>query len=65
MGSPEPCIGDLVMLIARLVHQVRNHDPDNDVADKAMDYLRRHDLERPILREAMPTNRPRTHGERE
>lgn len=45
-----PTIADLGMLLARLVQQVRKHDPQNDVADKAMDYLRRKDLAGSILR---------------
>jgi hypothetical protein len=46
-----PTIADLGMLVARLVQQVRKHDPENDVATKAMDYLRRKDLQGSILRE--------------
>ncbi len=46
-----PTIGDLGMLVARLVRQVRKHDPKNDVAEKAMDYLRRKDLTGSVLRE--------------
>ena len=51
--SPEgpSTIADLVMLVARLIHQVRKHEPDNDVAEKAMDYLRRKDLVGAVLRE--------------
>lgn len=47
-----PTITDLAMLVARLVQQVRKHDVTNDVAEKAMDYLRRKDLVGSILREA-------------
>jgi len=39
-----PTISDLAMLVARLVQQVRKHDAENDVASKAMDYLRRKEL---------------------
>lgn len=39
------------MLVARLVQQVRKHDPSNEVAEKAMDYLRRKDLAGSVLRE--------------
>lgn len=46
-----PTIGDLAMLVARLVQQVRKHDPSNEVAEKAMDYLRRKDLAGSVLRE--------------
>ena len=47
----EPRIADLVMLIGRLVQQVRRFDKDNPVAEKAMDYLRRKSLGPSILRE--------------
>lgn len=47
----KPKVGDLAMLVARLVHQVRIHDANNDVAAKAMDYLRRKDLAGSVLRE--------------
>lgn len=43
-------VSDLVMLVSRLVQQVRNHDETNDVAEKAMDYLRRKDLILSIIR---------------
>lgn len=47
----EPRISDLVMLIGRLVHQVRKHDVSNPVSESAMDYLRRKNLSASILRE--------------
>lgn len=43
-------VSNLVILIARLVQQVRNNDPENDVATKAMDYLKRADLQPSMLR---------------
>lgn len=46
----EPTIADLAMLVARLIRQVRKHDAGNEVAEKAMGYLRRHDLQGSILR---------------
>ena len=46
-----PTIADLSMLVARLVQQVRKHDPANSVAESAMDYLRRKNLAGSILRE--------------
>lgn len=52
----QPTIADLAMLVSRLVQQVRKHDPTNDVAEKAMDYLRRKDLTGSILRETMPAH---------
>ena len=47
----DPRVGDLAMLVARLIQQVRHQDPQNDVAEKAMDYLRRKDLRGSVLRE--------------
>lgn len=47
----EMVVADLGMLVARLVRQVRKHDPENDVAKKAMDYLRRKGFQFAILRE--------------
>lgn len=47
----EPTIGDLAMLVARLIRQVCLHDPANPVAAKAMDYLQRKDLAGSVLRE--------------
>lgn len=47
----EMMVADLGMLVARLVQQVRKHDPENDVAKKSMDYLRRKEFQFSILRE--------------
>lgn len=49
--AQEPRTADLVMLVGRLVQQVRKHDAANPVAEKAMDYLRRKELSPSILRE--------------
>lgn len=43
-------VGNLVILVGRLIQQVRKHDPDNDVVEKALDYLKRANLEPSILR---------------
>lgn len=43
-------VANLVMLVGRLVQQVRKHEKDNPVVDKAMDYLRRNDLNPSILK---------------
>lgn len=51
MSDPHRPIDDLVMLVARLSRQVRKYDPTNEVAKKAMDYLKRKDLANAILRE--------------
>lgn len=37
-------VANLVLLVGRLVQQVRKHDKENPVVEKAMDYLRRSDL---------------------
>jgi hypothetical protein len=41
---------NLSILVARLVQQVRKHDVNNDVANKAMDYIKRANLDGSILR---------------
>jgi len=43
-------VGNLVILVGRLIQQVRKHDDSNDVVEKAMGYLRRTDLTPSILR---------------
>jgi hypothetical protein len=50
MSTSAQQVGNLAVLVARLVKQVRKHDPLNDVAAKAMDYLRREELDGSILR---------------
>lgn len=35
---------DLAMLVGRLIHQVRNNDPDNKTAKQALGYLERNGL---------------------
>lgn len=52
LQKSQPTIADLAMLVSRLVQQVRKYDPTNDVAEKAMNYLRRKDLTGSILRES-------------
>jgi hypothetical protein len=37
-------VGDLAILVARLVRELRKAAPTNDLADKAMDYLKREGL---------------------
>jgi hypothetical protein len=41
---------DMAMLIRQLVHKVKNLSPDSSLADRAMDYLKRHGLEGGPLR---------------
>lgn len=43
-------VDDLAMLVRLLVHSIRKHSPDNETARKAMDYLRRHELQGSPLR---------------
>lgn len=43
---------NLVTLVGRLIQQVRKHDANNPVVEKAMEYLRRNDLQPSILRGA-------------
>lgn len=49
----EPTVPDLAMLVARLIYQVGRFDPGNDTAKKAMDYLRRKNLQQSVLRQAI------------
>ena len=48
--NEEPKISDLCMLVARLARQLLRVDPNNDVATKAIDYLRRKSLGPKVLR---------------
>lgn len=43
-------VDDLAMLVRLLVHSLRKHSPDNETARKAVDYLRRHELQGSPLR---------------
>lgn len=43
-------VTNLVLLVGRLVHQVRRHEAENTVVEQAMDYLRRANLQPVILR---------------
>lgn len=43
-------VGNLVLLVGRLVQQVRKHDSENQTVEQAMDYLRRANLQPSILR---------------
>ena len=48
--TAEQHVGNLVMLVARLVQQVRKHESDNKTVEQAIDYLKRSDLQPSILR---------------
>lgn len=50
-GRELSSIADLAMLVRRLVQQITKHEPENDVAEKAMEYLQRKDLIGSIVRE--------------
>ena len=48
----ETIVDDLAQLVMRLVHQLRKAEPDNELSDKALDYLKRNGLTGLILRDA-------------
>ena len=48
--EPPPTIEDLAMIVRRLVRRLRNHNPQDDVARQAFDYLRLKGLQGNILR---------------
>ncbi|MBB5448417.1 hypothetical protein HDG38_007070, partial [Paraburkholderia sp. WSM4177] len=58
-------VDDLAMLVRKLVRHVRKARPDNNMADMAMDYLRRHGLEESPLRAAAPQAGALTDSQRE
>ena len=41
---------DLAILIRKLVRKIKNTSPDSNLADRALDYLKRHGLEGSVLR---------------
>lgn len=43
---------ELAALVRRLAHSLRKASPDNELADKALDYLKRNGLTGSILRDA-------------
>lgn len=60
MKQPETCeisqtaacgkVDELAMLVRQLVHSLRKASPGNDLADRALDYLKRHGLAGTFLR---------------
>jgi len=46
----ESVTDDLTLLVRRLAHALRKAAPGNDLAAKALDYLKRHGMEGSILR---------------
>lgn len=51
-GMPEPTVGDLAALVARLVRALRKAAPGHELAEKAADYLKRKRLLSPLRSEA-------------
>ncbi len=47
-------VDELAALVRQLVRSLRKHSPDNETARKAMDYLRRHELQGSPLRGLSP-----------
>lgn len=47
-------VDDLAMLVRQLVHSLRKHSPDNTTAARAVDYLKRHELQGSPLRSLSP-----------
>jgi hypothetical protein len=45
-----PCVDDLSALVRQLVHRLRKAAPDNDLPEKALDYLKRKGLQGSPLR---------------
>ena len=54
IDTPSTSADDLSALVARLAQALRKAAPDNDLADKAMDYLARHGVAPSPLRDAHP-----------
>ena len=52
LEQSETIVDDLAQLVMRLVHQLRKAEPDNELSDKALDYLKRNGLTGSILRPA-------------
>lgn len=47
-------VDELAALVRLLVHSIRKHSPDNETARRAMDYLKRHELQGSPLRGLSP-----------
>jgi len=50
IDTPSPSLDDMATLIRRLVRGLRKAAPSNDLADKAMDYLKRMGLDADVMR---------------
>lgn len=53
-NSSGAMVGDLVMLVRKLVHALRKAAPDHGMPDRAVDYLVRHGLQGSPLRGEQP-----------
>lgn len=51
LEQSETIVDDLAQLVKRLVHQLRKAAPDNELSEKALDYLKRKELLGSPLRE--------------
>lgn len=51
LEQSETIVDDLAQLVTRLVRQLRKANPDNELSEKALDYLKRKELYRSPLRE--------------
>ena len=54
----DPTMDDLAHLVRRLAHSLRKAAPDNEMPEKALDYLRRVGLEASILRDSKEASKP-------
>ena len=52
LEQSETIVDDLAQLVMRLAHALRKAEPDNELSDKALDYLKRNGLTGSILRKA-------------
>lgn len=56
LEQSETIVDDLAQLVKRLVYQLRKNDPDNDLPEKAMAYLKSKKLYESPLRDAPNAN---------
>lgn len=52
IDTPSPSVDDMAAVIRQLVRSLRKASPDNEVAERALDYLKRHGLQGSPLRTA-------------
>lgn len=51
LRNSSSCVDDLSAIVRKLVHQLRKAAPDNDLPEKALDYLKRKGLQGSPMRE--------------